>query len=62
MNLGYKTQVFLGDGFIGRVHDSEEDDIWKRIDFTMKEVSSDASWMKLATEQVKTKGSEVCIL
>jgi len=57
--IGYVTQLFLGDGFVGRIQDNEEKDIWRRMDFSMKDFSSDAAWVKTASKQVKTKGADV---
>ena len=36
----------LGDAFIARIFD--DDDGFKRLDFTLDECSSDAAWMKKA--------------
>lgn len=47
---GYPGQTFRGDCFIGRVFDDNEDE-WRRIDFTLKECSSDASWVHAVKKQ-----------
>ena len=51
-------QQVLGDAFIARIFD--DDDHFKRLDFTLDECSSDAAWMKrakaLATERAETIG------
>lgn len=39
-----------GDVFIGRYFDNEE--VFKRMDFTTKELSSSAPWMKEARQQL----------
>jgi len=49
---GYPGQTFRGDIFLGRVFDDNEDE-WKRIDFTLADCSTDASWV----EQVKKQRS-----
>ena len=51
-------QQVLGDAFIARIFD--DDDGFKRLDFTLDECSSDAAWMKkakaLATDRQATVG------
>lgn len=41
---GFPAQTFRGDCFVGRIYDDTED-VWKRIDFTLKDCSSDAPWV-----------------
>jgi len=41
---GFPAQTFRGDCFVGRIYDDTED-AWKRIDFTLKDCSSDAPWV-----------------
>jgi len=41
---GYPGQTFRGDCFLGRVFDDNEDE-WRRIDFTLKDCSTDAAWV-----------------
>lgn len=47
---GYVGQTFRGDCFIGRVLDDTED-VWKRCDFTLKDVSTDAAWVNTTKAQ-----------
>jgi len=47
---GYINQTFRGDCFIGRVFDDTED-VWKRTDFTLKDVTSDAEWVQTVKNQ-----------
>merc|ERR1719420_2854325 len=47
---GYPGQTFRGDCFIGRVFDDNEDE-WRRIDFTMKDCSTDAAWVETTKKQ-----------
>ena len=42
-----------GDVFVARVFDNEDD--FKRLDFTLSEVSSNASWIKEAATQNEKK-------
>jgi len=42
---GYHGQIFRGDCFIGRVFDDTEDE-WKRIDFSIQDISTDAEWVQ----------------
>ena len=51
-NLLVMLQV-RGDVFLARVFDSEED--FKRLDFTLGEVSSSAPWVKQAYAQNERK-------
>lgn len=55
--VGYPGQIFHGDAFMARVHDSEMEDIWKRVDFSIDEVASNAEWVVTAKEQTKNKKS-----
>lgn len=41
---GYPGQSFRGDIFLGRVFDDNEE-VWKRIDFTLADCNSDAPWV-----------------
>lgn len=47
---GYPGQTFRGDCFIGRVFDDNEEE-WRRIDFTLQECSSDADWVARTKKQ-----------
>jgi len=47
---GYVNQAFKGDCFIGRVFDDTED-VWKRVDFTLKDMSTDALWVSQTKKQ-----------
>lgn len=40
-----------GDAFIARVYDDE--DSFRRMDFTLPELASDAPWVKAAKQQVR---------
>ncbi|CAE7231290.1 Tnni3k [Symbiodinium natans] len=42
---GYPGQTFRGDCFVGRVFDDTEDE-WRRMDFTLKDCSTDADWIQ----------------
>ncbi|CAE7247263.1 Tnni3k [Symbiodinium pilosum] len=42
---GYPGQTFRGDCFIGRVFDDTQDE-WRRMDFTLKDCSTDADWIQ----------------
>lgn len=53
---GYDDQQFRGDVFFSRIYDCEED-AWKRVDFTMKDCSSDAQWMEQCRQQRKKANS-----
>jgi|Transcript_87894 HSP20 family molecular chaperone IbpA len=53
---GYPGQTFRGDCFIGRVFDDNEDE-WRRIDFTMKDCSSDAEWVAATKKQRSNRSS-----
>lgn len=52
MNQTENSQTLLGDAFIGRYHDDEAQNIWKRVDFTIDEIVSDRKWC----EQARRKG------
>jgi len=52
---GYVSQEIKGDCFIGRVFDDTEDE-WYRVDFTLKDVSTDAAWVD-ACKQMRSKRS-----
>ncbi|CAD7947106.1 unnamed protein product [Amoebophrya sp. A25] len=56
--IGYANQEFRGDAYVARVEDSEAKDIWRRIDFPLADLSSTASWVAQAKEQVKNKKSQ----
>lgn len=47
---GYPAQTFRGDCFVGRVFDDTEDE-WRRIDFTLKDCSSEAAWVLTTKKQ-----------
>jgi hypothetical protein len=53
---GYPGQTFRGDCFIGRVMDDNEDE-WRRIDFTLKDCSTDASWVADVKKQRSNRSS-----
>lgn len=53
---GYPGQTFRGDCFIGRVYDDTEDE-WRRIDFTLKDCSTDAEWVSKTKEQRANRSS-----
>lgn len=42
-----------GDAFLGRVFDNEDD--FERLDFTLKEVTSSATWVQEAAAQNEAK-------
>jgi len=42
---GYPGQTFRGDCFVGRVFDDTQDE-WRRMDFTLKDCSTDADWIQ----------------
>jgi len=55
---GYPSgQTFRGDCFIGKVYDDEEGDEWRRTSFTMKDCSTDATWVKKCKEQRSKRSS-----
>lgn len=53
---GYPGQTFRGDVFIGRVFDDNEDE-WRRIDFSLKDCSTDAHWVQLCKKQRANRSS-----
>lgn len=53
---GYPGQTFRGDCFFGRVFDDTED-VWKRMDFTMKDCSTDAEWVAGCRKQRQNRSS-----
>jgi hypothetical protein len=53
---GYPGQTFRGDCFIGRVFDDNEDE-WRRIDFTLKDCSTDAEWVASTKKQRSNRSS-----
>jgi len=53
---GYPGQVFRGDCFIGKVFDDGEDE-WRRLDFTLKDVSADADWVASTKKQRENRSS-----
>mmetsp|Transcript_7373 Transcript_7373/g.16830 ORF Transcript_7373/g.16830 Transcript_7373/m.16830 type:complete len:305 (-) Transcript_7373:257-1171(-) len=53
---GYPGQTFRGDCFIGRVFDDTEDE-WRRMDFTLKDCSTDAAWVTASKGQRSNRKS-----
>jgi len=53
---GYPGQTFRGDVFMGRVFDDNEDE-WRRIDFTIKDCTSDAPWVAVVNKQRANRSS-----
>jgi len=53
---GYPGQTFRGDVFIGRVFDDNEE-IWRRADFTMSDCNSEAPWVSTTKLQRAKKSS-----
>lgn len=53
---GYAGQTFRGDCFMGRVFDDTQDE-WRRIDFTLADCSSDASWAVATRKQRSNRSS-----
>ncbi|CAJ1394501.1 unnamed protein product [Effrenium voratum] len=47
---GYPGQTFKGDVFLGRIFDDTEDE-WRRLDFTLKDCCTDASWVEVTKMQ-----------
>merc|ERR1712048_194601 len=47
---------FRGDVFVGRVFDDNED-VWNRIDFTLKDCSTDAMWVNVTKKQRENRSS-----
>lgn len=54
---GYLQNQFLGDAFIARVRD-DQNDIWQREDFKVEEMRSDAAWIAKVQHQQKNKPSQ----
>jgi len=55
-SAGYPGQTFRGDVFIGKVFDDNEDE-WRRIDFTLKDCSTDADWVQVCKKQRSNRSS-----
>mmetsp|Transcript_120853 Transcript_120853/g.376386 ORF Transcript_120853/g.376386 Transcript_120853/m.376386 type:complete len:305 (-) Transcript_120853:240-1154(-) len=53
---GYPGQTFRGDCFVGRVFDDTEDE-WRRMDFTLKDCSTDADWVATTKKQREKRSS-----
>lgn len=53
---GYAGQTFRGDCFIGRVFDDNEE-VWRRIDFTLSDCSTDAVWVEATKKQRQNRSS-----
>eukprot|EP00440_Ansanella_granifera_P065397 gb/GFBE01070928.1/.p1 GENE.gb/GFBE01070928.1/~~gb/GFBE01070928.1/.p1 ORF type:complete len:305 (+),score=84.59 gb/GFBE01070928.1/:1-915(+) len=53
---GYPGQIFKGDCFIGRVFDDNEDE-WRRMDFTFQDLSADAAWVQSTKKQRSNRSS-----
>lgn len=53
---GYPGQTFRGDCFIGRVFDDTEEE-WRRVDFTLQDCSTDASWVASTKKQRSNRSS-----
>uniref|UniRef100_A0A7S4R0N7 CS domain-containing protein n=1 Tax=Alexandrium monilatum TaxID=311494 RepID=A0A7S4R0N7_9DINO len=53
---GYAAQTFRGDCFVGRVFDDTEDE-WRRMDFTLKDCSTDADWVAACKKQRDRRSS-----
>lgn len=53
---GYPGQTFRGDCFLGRVFDDNEEE-WRRIDFTLKDCSTDAAWVASTKAQRSNRSS-----
>lgn len=53
---GYPGQTFRGDCFVGRVFDDTEDE-WRRMDFTLKDCSTDADWVASCKKQREKRSS-----
>lgn len=53
---GYPAQTFRGDAFIGRVFDDTMDE-WRRMDFTLKDCSTDAAWVASTRKQRENRSS-----
>lgn len=53
---GYPGQIFRGDTFMGRVFDDNEDE-WRRTDFSLSECNSDAPWVAKVKQQRSNRSS-----
>jgi len=53
---GYPGQTFRGDVFIGRIIDDNEEE-WRRTDFTMSDCSSEAPWVSTTKMQRANRSS-----
>jgi len=53
---GYPGQTFKGDCFVGRVYDDNEEE-WRRMDFTMKDCNTDAPWVAATKKQRSNRSS-----
>lgn len=53
---GYPGQTFRGDVFVGKVFDDGEDE-WRRIDFCLKDCSTDADWAQVCKKQRANRSS-----
>lgn len=53
---GFPGQSFRGDIFISRIFDDNEDE-WRRVDFTLKDCSSEAAWVNKTKGQRSNKSS-----
>lgn len=53
---GYHGQTFRGDCFVGRVYDDTED-VWRRTDFTLADMSTDAPWVACVRKQREKRSS-----
>lgn len=55
-SCGYPAQTFRGDCFVGRIFDDTED-VWRRIDFSLKDCSTDAAWVAQTRKQRENRSS-----
>jgi hypothetical protein len=46
---GHVGSAVAGDAFIGRAHDDEASDVWRRIDFTLQDADPGAEWCRVAS-------------
>lgn len=53
---GYPGQTFRGDVFMSRIFDDNEEQ-WRREDFTLKDCSTDAAWVKVTQKQRSNRAS-----
>lgn len=53
---GYPGQTFRGDCFVGRVFDDTED-VWRRVDFLLRDCSTDAAWVAATRGQRQGRSS-----